>query len=52
MSVKLHYSRQFTKGNNILDKVVCNPFATTHYVEAYKIIHMYYLNKSHNLLNR
>ena len=27
-------------------------FATTHYVVAYKTIHMYYLNMSHDLLNR
>ena len=29
-------------------KPVCNPFATTHYVAAYKTIHMYYLKKSHD----
>ena len=33
-------------------KPVCNPFAITHYVAAYKTIYMYYLKKSHDLLNR
>ena len=28
------------------------PFSTTHYVAAYKTIHMYYLRKSHDSLNR
>ena len=31
---------------------VCSPFATNHYVAAYKIMHMYYLKKSHDSLNR
>jgi hypothetical protein len=31
-------------------KSVCNRFATTHYVTAYKTIHMYYLKKSHDSL--
>ena len=33
-------------------KPVCSQFATTYYVAASKIIHMYYLKKSHDLLNR
>jgi hypothetical protein len=33
-------------------KRVCNQFVTTYYVAAYKTIHMYYLKKSHDLLNR
>ena len=33
-------------------KPVCNPFAITHYVVIYKTIHMYYLKKSHDLLNK
>ena len=31
---------------------VCSQFATTHYVTGYKTIHMYYLKKSHDSLNR
>ena len=30
-------------------KPICNRFATTHYVAAYKTIHIYYLKKLHNL---
>ena len=33
-------------------KSVCSQFATTHYVATHKIVHMYYLNKSHDLFNR
>ena len=33
-------------------RFVCSPFATTHYVTAYKTIHIYYLKKSHDSLNR
>jgi hypothetical protein len=32
-------------------KLICSLFVTTHYVRAYKTIHMYYLKKSHNSLN-
>jgi hypothetical protein len=32
--------------------LVCSQFATTYYVTAYKTIHMYYLKKSHDSLNR
>ena len=32
-------------------KLVCNQFVATYYVAAYKTIHMYYLKKSHDLLN-
>ena len=33
-------------------KPICNQFTTTHYVIDYKTIHMYYLKKSHDSLNR
>ena len=33
-------------------KLVCSPFATTHYIAAYKTIYMYYLKKLHNSLNK
>jgi hypothetical protein len=33
-------------------KQVYSQFATTHYVVAYKTIHMYYLKMSHDSLNR
>ena len=33
-------------------KLVCSQFVTIHYVAAYKTIHMYYLKKSHDSLNR
>ena len=32
--------------------LICNPFTTTYYVAAYKTIHMYYLKKSHDSLNK
>ena len=33
-------------------KLVCSMFTTIHYVAAYKTVHMYYLKKSHDLLNK
>ncbi len=33
-------------------KQIYNSFATIHYMTVYKTIHIYYLNKSHDLLNR
>ena len=33
-------------------KSVCSRFIITHYVTAYKTIHIYYLKKSHDSLNR
>jgi hypothetical protein len=33
-------------------KLVCNSFVTIHYVVAYETIHMYYLKKLHDSLNR
>ncbi len=33
-------------------KPICSSFATTYYVTTYKTIHMYYLKKSHDSLNR
>ena len=33
-------------------RFVCSQFAITHHVTAYKTIHIYYLKKSHDSLNR
>ena len=33
-------------------KPVSNQFTTTHYMTAYKIIHMYYLKKSYDSLDK
>ena len=33
-------------------KPICSPFVTIHCMAAYKTIHMYYLKKSHDSLNR
>ena len=34
------------------DKIWLQTFATTHYVTTYKTIHMYYLKKSNDSLNK
>ena len=38
--------------NFVIVYIYCSWFATIYYVVAYKTINMYYLKKSHDLLNR
>ena len=48
----LKKKEKFTNKTRFDYKPVCSQFAITHYVAVYKTIHMYYLKKSHDSLNR